>query len=106
MEYQDYLKSEHWQKTRKATLPDRNYQCENCGRRGAPHVHHLTYTNLGAERPEDLEVLCRACHIEKHTPDACQRCGRPLFQEPKNWSDIQPLCRGCRDEELDEWLRS
>jgi hypothetical protein len=26
------------------------------------HVHHISYAHLGAERPEDLEVLCRRCH--------------------------------------------
>ena len=30
-------------------------------------VHHKTYARLGCEAPEDLEVLCRACHDERHT---------------------------------------
>ena len=67
-EYQDYLKSEHWQKTRKATLADRNYRCEKCGGSGPLHVHHLTYANLGAEWPEDLQVLCEFCHRWEHFP--------------------------------------
>lgn len=68
MDYQEYLQSEHWQKTRKATLADRNYRCEQCGRRWPLHVHHLTYANLGAERPEDLQVLCEDCHRSEHFP--------------------------------------
>ncbi len=68
MDYQKYLQSEHWQNTRKTALTDRNYRCEKCGRRGPLHVHHLTYANLGAERPEDLQVLCEQCHRWEHFP--------------------------------------
>lgn len=25
-------------------------------------LHHLTYQNLGKEKPSDVQVLCRACH--------------------------------------------
>jgi 5-methylcytosine-specific restriction endonuclease McrA len=66
MDYKEYLQSDHWQKTRKATLADRKYKCEQCGRRGLLHVHHLTYANLWAERPEDLQVLCEQCHYLEH----------------------------------------
>lgn len=68
VEYQDYLKTEHWQTTRKATLADRNYKCEKCGKRGLLHVHHLTYKRLGDELPEDLQVLCPECHRGEHYP--------------------------------------
>ena len=36
--------------------------------RGPLHVHDLTYANLGAERPEDLQVLCEQCHRWEHFP--------------------------------------
>jgi 5-methylcytosine-specific restriction endonuclease McrA len=69
MNYNQYLLTEHWQKTRKATLAARGYQCEKCRKRGGElHVHHLTYARLGQERPEDLQVLCSECHRWEHFP--------------------------------------
>lgn len=67
-EYKEYLKSDHWQATRKATLASRNYKCEKCGACRQLEVHHRTYANVGAERPEDLQVLCEACHRWEHFP--------------------------------------
>jgi 5-methylcytosine-specific restriction endonuclease McrA len=67
-EYKDYLRSERWRKTRIETLIARNCRCERCGAGGVLEVHHRSYASLGAERPEDLEVLCRECHFGKHFP--------------------------------------
>lgn len=67
-EYEKYLNSDHWQKTRKAKLVSRNYRCEKCGGSCKLQVHHRNYDNLGAERPEDLQVLCDGCHRWEHYP--------------------------------------
>lgn len=65
-DYKAYLQSEWWKKRRKKALHRANYQCEECYTEEKLHVHHLSYKNIGNERPEDLQVLCAACHYHKH----------------------------------------
>lgn len=36
--------------------------CERCGILPGVQLHHLTYERIGSERPEDLQLLCKACH--------------------------------------------
>lgn len=70
--YREYLLSEHWKATRNAARHRAGYRCQRCGKqyepaeRGKLNVHHLSYDRLGAERDEDLEVLCRPCHASGH----------------------------------------
>lgn len=65
--YSEYLKSEHWQKTRKRALSRAKYKCQLCGNKNEKlNVHHNTYENLGNEKNEDLIVLCESCHSKFH----------------------------------------
>lgn len=64
--YPVYLRSPHWQKTRKAALKRACHKCETCGSVERLQVHHLTYKRLRAELPEDLQVLCSRCHCAVH----------------------------------------
>lgn len=68
--YAKYLKSDHWRQRRAQALHDAGYRCNDCGRHayeaGPLEVHHLTYARLFGELPEDLKVLCRACHGRRH----------------------------------------
>ena len=64
--YADYLGTDHWQTVRRQKIMAAGFQCERCGSSDALQVHHLTYENRGAERLEDLEVLCGQCHIVQH----------------------------------------
>jgi hypothetical protein len=86
--YEDYLHSEHWQRTKIKRLLRANIneameliQCEHadCGM-FVPllvlNVHHLTYKRLGHERMEDLQVLCRSCHRVVHG------------QSPERWWEV------------------
>jgi hypothetical protein len=42
-------------------------RCVACGRGGILDVHHAYgYRNLGNERPEELQALCRTCHEFVH----------------------------------------
>lgn len=67
MPYQDYLSSRHWRRVRAAALVRAVYACQLCNNRQATlDVHHRTYERRGHERPEDLIVLCRACHTKFH----------------------------------------
>ena len=66
MSYKDYLKTEHWQKTRISALIKSGYKCQLCGSTHNLNVHHNTYKNRGNEKPEDLIVLCKDCHAKFH----------------------------------------
>jgi hypothetical protein len=66
-EYQAYLRTPHWQETRKCILERDGYQCRDCGASQVQlDVHHLTYERLGHEEDEDLVTLCHACHEARH----------------------------------------
>ncbi|MBP8124935.1 MAG: HNH endonuclease [Caldilineaceae bacterium] len=64
--YADYLQSTHWRRTRRKKIASVGSRCEQCGRRKALQVHHLTYERKGEELMTDLQVLCRACHKAVH----------------------------------------
>lgn len=63
--YSEYLKSEHWQKTRARKLRRANYKCERCLNR-AWQVHHKHYKTLWRECDSDLEAICGECHKSEH----------------------------------------
>ena len=64
--YNNYLKSEHWQDTRKKALRNGHYRCAICGSKNHLQVHHLTYKNIYHEKDGDLKVLCKSCHSREH----------------------------------------
>lgn len=76
--YEDYLKSDHWQRVRiqkllKANINDQwnVIKCEykDCGLfvpLQAINIHHLHYRTVGKESLEDLQVVCRSCHGVEH----------------------------------------
>lgn len=67
MPYDEYLKTAHWDKTRKSALIRAGHKCSDCFRRNVPlDVHHKTYEHRGYEYPEDLKVVCRRCHERIH----------------------------------------
>jgi hypothetical protein len=61
-----YLKSAHWDVTRRRALLRAGFQCQMCEGDGALHVHHLTYRNRGREHEHDLVALCPRCHNWMH----------------------------------------
>ena len=44
-----------------------DYKCRACGTRGKPlQIDHVTPVNAGGKTvPENLQALCRGCHIAK-----------------------------------------
>lgn len=73
MNYREYILSSQWRAFRFYVLEQRGECCEFCGaRREAAyddtvfHLHHLDYSRLGHEHPEDVIVLCRSCHDDVH----------------------------------------
>lgn len=63
MNYKEYLKSDHWIKT-KRLLKKNN--CQICGFSKLLDLHHITYKNVGREQEKDLLTLCRFCHYTSH----------------------------------------
>jgi hypothetical protein len=65
-DYAAYLRSPHWRQMRGFVMKRCGGVCEECKIAYADEVHHLTYDRIGAEHPEDLVGLCRACHARTH----------------------------------------
>ena len=66
--YNDYLRSEHWQDVKKRYRQSRYpWVCFCCGASDRPlDLHHRSYKRLGQERLMDLLPLCRECHDAVH----------------------------------------
>ena len=72
-EYEKLLKSDYWKGYSYSLIKERNFTCEDCGRRfpnerNKLQVHHLVYrdTNPWSYKPEELIVLCEDCHKRRH----------------------------------------
>jgi hypothetical protein len=61
----NYLFSDHWKKLRKEKLA-KNPTCEKCGSNLCVEPYHLQYKNLYNTTVEDLQTLCRKCHVHAH----------------------------------------
>lgn len=66
LSYDEYLASEAWRNRRQIMLERFSHKCQLCGGSDRLQVHHRTYDRIGNERPEDLTVLCGACHTLFH----------------------------------------
>jgi 5-methylcytosine-specific restriction endonuclease McrA len=66
--YESYLRTRRWREFRALALERADGTCGRCGVSERTHrllvldVHHKTYTRLGREELDDVEVLCRSCH--------------------------------------------
>lgn len=91
-EYRAYLAGDDWRRRREALVCAHGSKCELCGVPrclarswdGADlNVHHLTYANLGEEKPEDVEALCEPCHNAREL-------GHPArtFRDEVEWAVI------------------
>ncbi len=78
-EYERLLQSDYWKGYSYSLIKERNFTCEDCGRRfpnerNKLQVHHLVYrdANPWSYRPEELVVLCEDCHRKRHgfVPDS------------------------------------
>lgn len=59
--YNLYLRSYAWMQRRKGVI-NREKVCQLCQSDERLEVHHVTYQRVGAERIEDLRLLCHRCH--------------------------------------------
>ncbi|MBB5623736.1 5-methylcytosine-specific restriction endonuclease McrA [Pedobacter cryoconitis] len=64
--YHQYLNSDEWKARRLLVLDRDNNLCQSCKNEKAEDIHHLSYENLYNEPLDDLQALCRECHINLH----------------------------------------
>lgn len=65
--YHDWLSSPQWAALAAEAKARAQYRCAlSAAHRGPVEAHHRTYARLGRERPEDIIVLCEACHRHFH----------------------------------------
>ena len=72
-EYERLLQSDYWKGYSYSLIKERNFTCQDCGRRfenerNKLQVHHLVYrdANPWSYKPEELIVLCEECHKKRH----------------------------------------
>ena len=72
-EYERLLKSDYWKGYSYSLIKERNFTCEDCGRRfpnerNKLQVHHLVYRDVNpwSYRPDEVVVLCEECHRKRH----------------------------------------
>lgn len=68
--YEQYLRTDHWRARRNRALKLATYRCQRCTDNRNLQVHHLSYDRLGEELDDDLQVLCRGCHLGHHVAEA------------------------------------
>jgi 5-methylcytosine-specific restriction endonuclease McrA len=64
--YLEYLESDTWAAIKLDLYAIRGKKCEKCGTKKQIQVHHIHYSNLYNEEPEDLILLCSGCHKKEH----------------------------------------
>jgi hypothetical protein len=66
--WNDYYKTEYWQKLSTEAKCRDEFKCVQCKRRTYLQVHHKSYKNCGNWEKElnDLVTLCRSCHEQVH----------------------------------------
>ena len=72
-EYEKLLQSDYWKGFSYSLIKERNFTCEDCGRRfynqrNKLQVHHLVYRDINpwSYKPEEMVVLCEECHKKRH----------------------------------------
>lgn len=67
--YQEYLKSDHWEKTKKKVLRKKPYICSMiwCGKYRNLQFHHIDYSHLETVREvDDIYIVCGTHHYLCH----------------------------------------
>ena len=75
----------HWQSIRLWILARDGYACVQCGKRNRLEVDHIQARhNGGNDDLDNLQTLCRKCHIIKTKVDL----GQEICQESENWDEF------------------
>lgn len=81
--YQTYLRSRHWQRTRK-TIIALIKTCVLCDSPQRLEVHHRHYRTLGSENVEDVTVLCHTCHTRYHQQQQAAKKRADKWTKPRS----------------------
>ena len=72
-EYEKLLKSDYWKGYSYSLIKERDFTCQDCGRRfynerNKLQVHHLVYRDINpwSYNPDEVVVLCESCHKKRH----------------------------------------
>lgn len=93
---------------REAALCRDDYQCVNCRTQNDLTVHHTDGQGRGSKTPnnslENLETLCRSCHIKRHIADGTipSAANRNRRKPSGKWSLKYELdaCVGCNKSSI------
>lgn len=77
--YQERIASADWKSLKRELIDQRGHRCEHCARDDVSlALHHKHYRSLGQELPDDVELLCPACHDK--ADDARDQTHRPKYE--------------------------
>ena len=79
------------------TVFDRDgYRCRACGRPGRLECDHVTPLHRGGDRwdMDNLQTLCRGCHIAKTQREAGERRDRTMTDADRAWRELVGELRG------------
>lgn len=87
--YSKYLQTTYWKRLRNNVLKSNNNRCFYCNKY-AKIGHHLTYINVGNEKPGEVIPVCKRCHDKIHSYYVFRRNGdvESIIGEEKNILDI------------------
>lgn len=88
-----FYNSKHWQLVREYVLKRANYECEWCKLEGkvttdsleVDHIEELQDRPDLKLDPDNLRVLCKACHNKRHT--RFQYGGNKFIPKETKWKD-------------------
>ena len=85
--YQALSKSQ-WARLRKQVFKRDKFRCVICNRAGQLHCDHVKplFSGGSETNPDNLQTLCRNCHIEKNRREHKER--NPIPPEVAAWHDF------------------
>jgi 5-methylcytosine-specific restriction endonuclease McrA len=109
--YRDYMSSMQWWAKKGEAIERAGHKCERCGATESLEVHHLTYDQLGDERPEDLLVVCPDCHRIEDEKRLVRTASKRWWARVDGWASKRygedwDMWRdeGEVEEEFERWL--
>ena len=77
-----------WARLRRQVLARDGWRCQQCGKAGRLECDHVTPLHRGGAEtdPDNLQALCRSCHLEKNRREHEQR--NPTNPQVAAWADF------------------
>lgn len=102
--YEEYLKTEQFNKIRQEVFSRDNHKCVICGSTENLQAHHLTYINVYQEDTQDLITLCRQCHSIYHAIEKKREAVEEIYKR-KRWNEQSKEYEQIQKEQLYEYER-